>query len=204
MATAKFSGTIRRTTIILALLALGTTAAVAHPDIMISARLLFEFRDGQLAAIGESWAFDTAYSARLLRRFDRDGDRRLSGEEGKAAAASIAGDLKHLGYLTEWQIDDAIQPPLSAGAFDAQVEADTVILTFALRPAQPIAMRPARTILFKILDRDYTAAIRLAEDRPVLLRGDSHDRCKVTIADRPQDAYFGKLVVPQAVTLTCG
>ncbi len=63
-------------------------------------------------------------------------------------------------------------------------------------------MTEGRSIAIVLRDRDYTAAFRLADAAPVILRG-GEGACGYRLQDRPDVAYFGGLVVPQAIVLSC-
>lgn len=176
--------------------------ARAHPDIAITARLLFEVRGGRLAMVAERFAFDAGHSRRLLDRFDADADGRFDEDEAADLRRSLAADLKPLGYFTELRHDGRpIALPAPAG-FHATSEAGIVTVTLAFGLDPPLELGEGRTLELLLRDRDYTAAFRLADETPVVIRGDDGS-CSHIIEARPDLAYFGGLVVPQVVVLSC-
>lgn len=178
------------------------SSAIAHPDIAVTARVLFDIRDGRLVSVAESFGFDEKYSSRLLARFDRDGNGMFDDGETDEMRKALTADLSDRDFLTELALGER---PLEMGepdAFHATAQAGSVSATFGFRLDVPVAMGEGQSLTLMQRDRDYTVAFRLAEDRPVLIRG-GEGRCAYTVTDRPDQAYFGRLVVPQAVTLTC-
>jgi len=186
-------------------LVFGLAAAVeaeAHPDIAVTARLLFDVRAGRLAMVAESLAFDAGHSRRLLDRFDRDGDGRFDKDEADSLRRSLAADLKPLGYFTELRHNGRpVALPAPTG-FQAASEAGIVTVTLGFTLGDAPKLSEGRTLELLLRDRDYTAAFRLADETPVVIRGDD-GRCGFRLQDRPDLAYFGGLVVPQGVVLAC-
>lgn len=177
-------------------------SAFAHPDIAVTARVFFDVREGRLVSVAESFAFDEKYSARLLSRFDHDGNGMFDDGEADEMRQALTEDIGDKDFLTEFALG---QEPLEMGepdAFHAAVRAGSVSVTFGFRLEAPVAIGAGQNLTLVQRDRDYTVAFRLAKNRPVLIRGDE-GRCAYTVADRPDQAYFGGLVVPQAITLTC-
>ncbi|MCM2403112.1 DUF1007 family protein [Rhizobium sp. S153] len=178
------------------------SSAFAHPDIAVTARVLFDVREGRLVSVAESFAFDEKYSARLRSRFDHDGNGMFDDGEADGLRQALTGDLANRDFLTDLVLGEQ---PLEMGepdAFHVTAQAGSVSVTFGFRLEAPVAIGAGQSLTLMHRDRDYTVAFRLAEDRPVLIRGDE-GHCAYTVTDRPDRAYFGGLVVPQAITLTC-
>jgi ABC-type uncharacterized transport system substrate-binding protein len=177
-------------------------AAWAHPDIAITARLLVDVQAGRLTAIAESFAFDAAHSRRLLDLYDGNADGAFDAGEMAALGRSLAEDLEPLGYFTEMSQAGGALPLPAPAAFHATSEAGIVMVTLGFRLDPPVDLAEGRTVEIVLRDRDYTAAFRLADTTPVILRG-GEGACGYRLQDRPDLAYFGGLVVPQAITLSC-
>lgn len=177
-------------------------AAVAHPDIAVTARLLFDFRQERLVSFAERFAFDAAYSARLTARFDTDADGSFDAGETEALRQRLIADLKSVGFFTELSQGGRSVSLPAPTAFHAVISAGIVIVTFGFPVEQGLDLQPGRDLSVMLRDRDYTAAFKLASERPVVIRG-ADGRCVARIEDRPDEAYFGRLVVPQAVVLSC-
>lgn len=186
-------------------LVLGLAAAVeaeAHPDIAVTARLLFDVRAGRLAMVAESLAFDAGHSRRLLERFDRDGDGRFDEGEADSLRRSLAADLAPLGYFTELRHNGRPVALPAPSGFHATGEGGLVTVTFAFGFDQPLDLGEGQSVDLLLRDRDYTAAFALAPQMPVVIRGDE-GRCAYARTSRPDLAFFGGMVVPEVTTLTC-
>ncbi len=177
-------------------------AAWAHPDIAITARLLFDVKAGRLTAIAEIFAFDAAHSRRLLDLYDGNADGVFDETEMAALHQSLTDDLQPLGYFTEVTQAGRALPLPAPAAFHAASEAGIVTITLGFRLDAPLDVTEGRTVELVLRDRDYTAAFRLADATPVILRG-GEGACGYRLQDRPDLAYFGGLVVPQAIVLSC-
>lgn len=177
-------------------------AAWAHPDIAITARLLVDVKAGRLTMIAESFAFDAAHSRRLLDRYDANADGVFDMTEMAELGRSLAEDLEPLGYFTEIRQAGRALPLSAPAAFHATSEAGIVTVTLGFRLDAPLDVREGRTVEIVLRDRDYTAAFRLTEAMPVILRG-GEGSCGYRLQDRSDLAYFGGLVVPQAIVLSC-
>ncbi|MCJ7997458.1 DUF1007 family protein [Rhizobium cremeum] len=177
-------------------------SASAHPDIAVTTRVLFDIREGRLIAVAESLAFDEKYSARLFARFDHDGDGIFDGGEADEMRQALTEDLGATHFLTELAFGGELLEMGEPDAFHASVATGSVSVTFGFRLEAPVAIGEGQILTLMQRDRDYTVAFRLAEDRPVLIRG-GEGHCAYSVVERPDLAYFGGLVVPQAITLTC-
>ncbi|MCM2291336.1 DUF1007 family protein [Allorhizobium sp. BGMRC 0089] len=176
--------------------------ALAHPDIAITVRLLFNLRLGVLTGLGESWTFDKTYSRTLLDQFDRNRDEKLDEDEVKALGAKLAADLNRRQYFTEITLDGKRAAGLTMEGFSAVVDKGVVTASFAFSVAAPLDVS-GRPIAVTLLDRDYVAAFRLADQAGIQLRGDPDNKCKTSTAPDPANAYFAGLVVPTKITLSC-
>lgn len=174
--------------------------AESHPDIAVTARVLFDVEAGRLVSVAESLAIDEVSSRRLIARFDANGDGAFDAAESEAMRQSLVDDLGGVGFFAELSVDGR---PVALGAldaFDAMVSDGVVTVVFGFRLEEPVAL-VGRKVELVLRDRDYTAAVAFAGDRPALVRGS--EGCTVSREMRPADAYFGGLVVPEAVVLAC-
>lgn len=181
---------------------LAAAPALAHPDIAVTLRTLFEIRGDRLVALGESWTFDTAYSARLLHDFDTDRDGELAPEEAERMTASLLDGVDLSNYLSQLK-EGTTAIDLPRPAWTRATVADgvvTVSMVFTLD--RPLAISGERSIALQVRDLDYAAAFRLTADRPVLIRGDG-GRCRYSVDEWPEESYFGGLVMPWEIALTC-
>lgn len=184
-------------------LLLSASGAEAHPDISATARLLFDFEDGRLVRLVESLTFDEARSRILLRDHDVNDDGVFSAEEQEDMARQISADFGRYAFFLEMRSSGRLQVLGRPIAFTAKNEGGAVTIAIAFAMGEPLVVAEDRPVEVMIRDRDYTVAFRYAEDRPALTRGEGDLTCDHTLVERPGDAYFGGLIVPQAIRLSC-
>lgn len=177
-----------------------TGLAESHPDIAVTARVLFDVEAGRLVAVAESLAIDEASSRRLIARFDTDGDGVFDPTERAVVRQALTGDLGDLGFFAELSADGERVALGVPDVFDATVSDDVVTVVFGFRLEEPVVLA-GRKIELMLRDRDYTVAVAFDGDRPAVVRGG--EGCAVSREMRPADAYFGGLVVPEAIVLSC-
>ncbi len=177
-----------------------TGLATSHPDIAVTARVLFDVEDGRLVSVAEALAIDEASSRRLIARFDANGDNIFDPAEREAMRQALTGDLDGIGFFAELSVDGEPVALDLPDAFDATIADGIVTVVFGFRLEEPVALA-GRNLELVLRDRDYTAAVAFDGDRPALVRGG--EGCTVSREMRPADAYFGGLVVPEAVVLAC-
>ena len=176
--------------------------AFAHPDMAVTARVLFDIRAGRLTGIAQLLSFDAATSARLLARVDSDRDGALDPEEADALTTEITTSLGTHGFFTEIRIADrsvALAAPVAA---DTSMQSGHIVLRMAFAVPQPAMLQDGARLELMLRDRDLTLAFRFARVQPLILRGDQ-GRCSTAIAPKPDAAYFGGLVTPDVAVLTC-
>ncbi|MDQ0458110.1 DUF1007 family protein [Rhizobium paknamense] len=177
--------------------------ATAHPDIAITLRVLFNLKRGVLTGIGESLTFDAAYSATLMRLYDRNGDGHLDGMESLDLGQRLIADLGPTRYFSRLSMDGQRVARLEPADFNASVAGGIVTVTFAFNLAGSVDLR-GRGVSLDIHDPDFQAAFRLAETAPLQIRGDDDGKCRTDVAADPDHRYFAGLIVPQTIRLTCG
>jgi ABC-type uncharacterized transport system substrate-binding protein len=192
---------MRRAFRVLTLLAASALPAFAHPDIAISVRVLFDLKGGNLTALAETWTFDSAYSAYLIKAFDANADGAFDGEETTALEARMKEDIAGHDYLTRLAAEDDTELPLALAAFHADISDGSVTVSLGLTPREPLPLA-GRSLSVIAADTDYIADMRLADNRPAMIRSDD-DNCTTTISPAPDHAYFGGLVTPEKITLSC-
>ncbi|MBF2717102.1 DUF1007 family protein [Agrobacterium vitis] len=186
----------------LALCLLPASPVLAHPDIAITLRVLFDMHHGVLTGGGESWSFDAAYSRVLLDRYDRDRNSQFTAEEASALRDKLIADLGRKRFFTELSVDGRQAARLQPVGFTAEIHGNVVTVTFAFSLAGPVDLR-GKSLDLEVKDKDYVAAFRLAETGGLQIRGDG-GQCRTSRAPNPAHAYFAGLVVPERITLTCG
>ncbi len=184
-------------------LALGAARpALAHPDILMECHLLFNFENGRITGLGESWAFDEAFSAQLLADYDTDGDGQFGEAESRAIRDETFANLEGGDYFTRLTLDDRPLPVPEPFGFKAGAQAGIVTFSFGLRLAEPVDPRLAR-LGVEIRDEAYAVGASMAPRDPIYLRGAPAGLCRPVLRPRRDDAYFDGLVVPQEASADC-
>ncbi len=183
-------------------LSLQAAPARAHPDITMDCHLLFNFEDGLITGLGESWTFDESFSAQLLADYDADSDGAFNESESGAIRDETFARLSAIHYFTFLTLDgQPIATPEPFG-FKAAAEGGRVTFTFGLRLAQPVAPRTQR-LGVEIKDPEYAVGARFATGQAIYLHGAPPETCRGTITSKPSEAYFDGLAIPQEASVTC-
>jgi ABC-type uncharacterized transport system substrate-binding protein len=185
----------------LALWAAMSASAVAHPDIAASARLSFEMQERRLVAMSELLVFDKTTSQRLAARFDSNGDGGLSEAEHGNLGREVLGRLSEHAFFTELSLDgsDFALPDPEPG--NLRFDGGLLQLRLTFRLHDPLDLR-GRNLSVLLRDRDLVIAFGL-EAAPPAISGGEADGCSARVEERSDQAYFGGLVTPNVVTLTC-
>ena len=184
----------------LALLMLAAPAA-AHPDVAASARLVFKLDGNRLTGLTQILGFDQATSRRLAARFDEDHDGTLSHAEREALTRELGDRLSSRDFFLEARLGpEAVSlPPAASVRVDLATGQVTIAADYRWSTALPLDGQPLSLML---RDRDFTIAFRFDPERPAILSGTPGD-CEVSVAPEPGEAYFGGLVIPEILRLTC-
>lgn len=177
--------------------------STAHPDIAVTARVLFDLDGGRLTGVAVRWAFDAGYSARLAARYDVDGDGAFDGGEVDALRRRLAADLSPHDFFIELSTGGSLVDLGEPVGFHAVLENGIVSVTAAFPLLHVLPLTAGRRAELMLRDVDYIAAFRWAQEQPALVRGDENGRCAVDLQERPGRAYFGGLVRPIVATLSC-
>ncbi|PYB77459.1 DUF1007 family protein [Rhizobium wuzhouense] len=177
-------------------------AVAAHPDIAASVRLIFALEGTRLTGLTERLAFDAATSARLLARFDADRDGVLSDAEVSLLADELLPRLAERNAYTELRLDGRSLSLPEPAISDLQLHDGYLGLRLEYRfPEQPEIRASTLGVLLR--DRDLVIAFRPDPTMPAIITPDVEGACSTSIEARPDEAYFGGLVTPSLVTLTC-
>ena len=184
----------------LALLMLAAPAT-AHPDVAASARLVFHLDGNRLTGLTQILGFDQATSRRLTARFDADQDGTLSDGERAALTRELAARLSSRDFFLEARLGpEAVKlPPATLVRVDLATGQVTMAADYRWPTALPL---DGQSLSLMLRDRDFTIAFRFDPERPAILSGTPGD-CEVSVAPEPGEAYFGGLVIPEILRLTC-
>ena len=140
------------------LLVTWTSAANAHPHIMIDAKATIVFDDsGAVSAVRHSWTFDAAFSAWSVQGIDTDRDGTVSPPELQARADdNMVGLAQFEFYTYAFEEDHALTFGSDLPATYA-IDDGRVTLSFEVAP-QP-SYRVGDTLHMAINDPEYYVAI---------------------------------------------
>ena len=157
----------------LAVFGLFSSAALAHPHIMIAAETVILLNgQRQLSSITNIWHFDEAFSAFAIQGYDKNGDGILTRQELQPLAEVNLSSLVDYGYFTRVTLPGTkIAFGHPKNYFDTFKE-EKLTLQFTLPLAKPLDVL-GKTFQVDIYDPEYFAAITFVQDRPVRLLGDS-------------------------------
>ena len=175
--------------------------AIAHPDVAASARLVFHLDGNRLTGLTQILGFDQTTSLRLTARFDKDHDGTLSDAERAALTRELANRLSSRDFFLEARLGpEAVSlPPAASVRVDLATGQVTIAADYRWPAALPLDGQPLSLML---RDRDFTIAFRFDPALPAVLSGTPGD-CEVSVAPEPGEAYFGGLVIPEILRLTC-
>lgn len=175
--------------------------ATAHPDVAASARLVFHLDGNRLTGLTQILGFDQATSRRLASRFDKDHDGTLSDAEHAALTRELGDRLSSRDFFLEARLGrEALDLPPETSV---RVGLATGQVTIAADYRWPSALQlNGQSLSLMLRDRDFTIAFRVDPELPAVLSGTPGD-CEVTVAPEPEEAYFGGLVIPEILRLTC-
>lgn len=175
--------------------------AAAHPDVAASARLVFQLDGNRLTGLTQILGFDQATSRRLMARFDADHDGTLSDAERSALTRELGDRLASRDFFLEARLGPEAMnlPPATSVRVDLATGQVAIAADYRWPTAMPLGGTPLSLML---RDRDFTIAFRFDPERPAVLSGTPGD-CEVSVAPEPSEAYFGGLVIPEILRLTC-
>lgn len=176
--------------------------AVAHPDLAVSVRLAFAVEGTRLTGFSQRLVFDAATSRRLLGRFDADRDAKLSATEYRALADEALPRLSERNAYTELTLDGRSLSVPEPTISDVRLHEGYLELRLEFRFAEAPDLRAA-TLGVLMRDRDLVIAFRPDPGTPAIIAPDDAGACVTGVELRPEEAYFGGLVTPSVVTLTC-
>ena len=178
------------------------STAAAHPDIAVSVRLTFAMESTRLIGFSQRLVFDAATSRRLLGRFDADHDGTLSSTEFDALAAEILPRLSERNAYTELTLDHRSLPVPDPAVSELRLHEGYLELGLDFRFAEAPDLHAA-TLGMLMRDRDLVIAFRPDPATLAIIAPDNKDGCVTGVEQRPDLAYFGGLVTPSVVTLSC-
>ena len=141
-----------------------TAVACAHPHVLptVQADLIFS-PDGHVAAIRQTWLYDSAYSTFVVRDIDSDKDGTISDGELAAFAKSQINALAEHSYFTTVTSQTGkleLGPPESYGV--QKLDGGRLQLRFTV----PLTIAPLvdKQLTVEVYDPDFFAYFTMADD----------------------------------------
>ncbi len=156
-----------------------TLPAVAHPHILIDAKVRITFdASGAVVGLHHEWTFDTAFSAWVIQGLDTNGDRETSPEELQGLADENMTGLAEYGFYTI--AGDTAEPLQFEPVGDQRmVYADgRTTLSYSLATVKPHPL--GERFELGVYDPEYYVAITFADASDVTLEN-APDGCAVTL-----------------------
>lgn len=150
-------------------IALGATAAQAHPHVWITATSeLIYASDGSITGVRHAWTFDDMFSTYALQGIETKTKGVYSREELSSLAQTNVESLKEFGFFTFARADgkkEKFQEPVD---YFLEYRDDTLTLHFMLPLKTPV--KP-KLLALEIFDPSYFIDFKFADKDPVRLVG---------------------------------
>lgn len=148
----------------------GPGVALAHPHILIDARMVVVFNgDGDVAEVRHEWLFDPAFSAWQVQGRDSDGDGSASEAELAGLASETVRGLGPYRYYTKAGEGVTDLPLASMDKARMTMVEGRLLLVFGLEPQAPY--RIGDSLEIAVFDPEYYTAFTFTEGTAVALEG---------------------------------
>ena len=164
----KDSGFGRRLAMVLGAFLLLVAPALAHPHILIDAKVTVVFdNDGNVIGLKHAWTFDQAFSAWVIQGLDTNGDRETSPDELQPLADDNMNGLGEFGFYTFAGSSGDLMQFTPVGDQKMVYENERTTLSYSLKATAP---RPVGTgFELGVYDPEYYVAISFADAGAVTL-----------------------------------
>lgn len=145
-----------------------TAPALAHPHILIDAKVAVIFdANGAVTGLRHDWTFDTAFSAWMIQGLDTNGDRETSPEELQGLADENMVGLADYGFYTYAGEGDALMAFTPSGDQRMVYEDGRTTLTYSVAADTPMPVTGRFELA--VYDPEYYVAISFADVSAVTL-----------------------------------
>lgn len=181
------------------LLVLGSTGALANPDVWVKVGMIYRFENSKVTGITYEWQFDEFFSSRTIGSFDADNDGELEPAEIDLLRAGAFDPLADYGYFVHvWEGGTKRGDP-EIEEFTARADDGHLIYRFTVALDPPIDPG-AGDVVASLHDESIFVDFEFREEGFLLVQGAMDPGCKFRIA-RGKGAQSGHR---QPVTLNCG
>ncbi|MDP2781594.1 DUF1007 family protein [Devosia sp.] len=163
-----------------------TLPALAHPHILIDAKVTMLFDDsGAVAGLRHQWSFDSSFSAWMIQGLDSNGDRQTSPDELQELADENMAGLADYGFYTYAGEGDARMTFQPVGDQRMVYEDGRVVLTYSVTATTPVPVTGRFELA--VYDPEYYVAIGFADASDVTLENAPASCAAVLEPPRPMD-----------------
>lgn len=181
------STAFKRSAIALTAFLFGTTAAIAHPHVMIKNRSDVVFNEaGKISAIIVEWAFDENYSADATEGLDMDDDGSFSAEELEPLARENLIALKEYDYFVYAKYGDKKVAYGDVTEF-GQIHSQGVLKMYFTIPLSEPLDPAASQFTYSVYDPTFFIAIDYPDASAVSAIGKKPANCQVELQKLASD-----------------
>ena len=171
--------------------------AAANPDVWVTANYILRLDESAVTELTVNWRFDPYYSDYAIYQYDLDSDGAFSGEELAPLSADLLEPLEDAGYFTTLTAG-SLAAPASIPSAEATIDGGALVITYTVRPKQPIAYRDT-PISFSLHDEEVFFDFSLAEEDFLLVDGPLDPSCRFRV-QRGEGLQKGHR---QVISLSC-
>lgn len=161
-----------------AVLALGVTAAQAHPHVFVTAKSEIVYAaDGTITGVRHAWSFDDSFSAYATQGLDQKTKGVFTREELSDLAKTNVESLKEYDYFTDAKSAAGKERFVDPVDYYLDFKDSVLTLHFVLPFKAPVK---SKTLSLEIADPTYFVDFSFAEKDPVSLAG-APASCKLEV-----------------------
>ena len=151
------------------ILALGASAARAHPHVWITASSKLVYApDGSVSGVRHAWTFDDMYSTYVLQGIETKTKGVYSREELEPLAQTNVESLHEFGFFTFAKADGKKQKFREPIDYFFECKDSLLTLHFTLPLATPVK---SKELVVEVYDPEFFIDFRFADKDPVTLAG---------------------------------
>jgi ABC-type uncharacterized transport system substrate-binding protein len=151
------------------ILALGASAAQAHPHVWITASSELVYApDGSISGVRHAWTFDDMYSTYVLQGIETKTKGVYSREELEPLAQTNVESLHEFGFFTFAKADRKKQKFREPVDYFFDYKDSLLTLHFTLPLATPVK---AKELVVEVYDPEFFIDFKFADQNPVTLVG---------------------------------
>lgn len=180
-----------RKALLLTLVALFPSLALAHPHVFAEARLEVVSDDqGNIAELRNVWRFDEVFSSSVLMDFDANKNLKLDPDEAATVGQTVKDSLSEYGYYMNINADGKDVKVAPPDMINVLYQDGKLLMFFIVRPAEPL---PAKgKILLGVWDPTFYTSIDFTHDEDMATDGKAIAACRRTVIRPDPDEVLQK------------